>query len=221
MSAFPCFNLHVKKYRKKQPHSRCSVGFLKEKIVPHWTWYRQFFPSISTQQPDLCLVLWFCYTSPSTQELHWKMQSSTFWNTDGSLPLALLLPPGCIRLSTKFRFNHPLFTHENTRNHIWLICKKKICSYRECQEHKLLQRKLPFISSSVLLMAPAWRKWHPQGPFHCCLKINKYSPSPWLKSLHGITYLDDYNKFQWRLLLLVLLFLIFSLYKHNFPSACK
>lgn len=87
-----------------------------------------------------------------------------------ALPLALLLPPGCIRLSTKFRFNHPLFTHENTRNHIWLICKKKNCSYRECQEHKLLQRKLPFISSSVLLMAPAWRKWHPQGPFHCCLK---------------------------------------------------
>lgn len=52
-------------------------------------------------------------------------------------------------------------------------------------------------------------------------KSNKYSPSPWLKSLHGITYLDYYNKFQWWLLLLVLLFLIFSLYKHNFPSACK
>lgn len=146
----------------------CSLS--KGINVPFWTaaYYRQVLPSISTQWPDLCLVPWFCYTSPSTQELHWKMQYSSFWNTDGSLPLALLLCPRCIRPATKFTLIHPLFPHENIRNYIWLICKKKVSSYRGCQEHKLLQKMLPFSSSSALLMAASWRKWHPQGSFHCC-----------------------------------------------------
>lgn len=77
----------------------------------------------------------YCYsaTSTCTQELHWKMLSSSFWNTV-SLPLALCLPPGCIRPATKFWFRNPLFPFETTRNYIWLICKKTSCSYGGCQE---------------------------------------------------------------------------------------
>lgn len=137
-------------------------------------------------------------TSTSTQELHWKMPSSSFWNTDVSLPLALCLLPGCIRPATKFWFRHSLFSFENTRNYIWPICKEMNCSYRGCQEQKILLKKLLFYSISVLLWQLVEGSEILKVHFTVVLstKINKNSPRPRLEFLHGITQLSEYSKFK-------------------------
>lgn len=136
-------------------------------------------------------------TSTSTQGLHWKMPSLSFWNTDVSLHLALYLPPGCIRPATKFWFRQSLFPFENTSNYIWPLCKKMSCSYRGCQEQIFLLKKLPFYFISVMLWWPVEGSEILKVHFTVVLnlEINKNSPRPWLDFLHGITQLSDYSKF--------------------------
>lgn len=67
MSALPCFSLQMNTENpasQKMLSSPCKgINWPSDKLPITG----RFLPSISTQWPDLCLVLWFWYTSPSTQ----------------------------------------------------------------------------------------------------------------------------------------------------------
>lgn len=195
---FPQFT--HKEIKDTEPHRRHLVIFFKGMIclsLNNCPLQADFCP-LSPLSDLICAYCCDSATSTSTQDLHWKMPSSSFWNTDVSLPLALYLLPGCIRPAKKFWFRHSLFSFENTRNYTWPIWKEMSCSYRGCQEQKFLLKKLPFYSISALLWQLVGGSEILKVHFTVVLsmEINKNSPRPRLEFLHGIPQLSDYSKFQ-------------------------
>lgn len=155
MSTLPCFSLHAKKYRNTNPHRMfCNISkginctFLNSCLLQ----------TVSCPPSPLSdLICAKCYDSAT---LHQALRNETGKcnpHLSEILTVSYLWHFSFLgRPATKFRFNHPLCPHENIQNSIWLTCKKNICSYTRCQEHKLLWKLLLFGFRSILFLAT----WH-------------------------------------------------------------